>query len=109
MGTIIGDIINDGITGAAVGAVYEWVAVSSILGIEQIKRSGSPASEVGGEPVLAAEAFGESCKIEVYFGDAERLFSRAEPTDLCLIDPFPGMKYDRIVEACRVCGEVVVV
>jgi len=26
-----------------------------------------------------------------------------------LIDPFPGMKYDRIAEACGVCGEIVIV
>ena len=102
-------ILNDGWLPAVEDAILNLEANRSILGIDRIERHKLPGDEVGAESVLAAEAFGEGCKIEVYFGDAERLFSRAEATDLCLIDPFPGMKYDRIVEACRVCGEIVVV
>lgn len=102
-------VLNDAWLPAVEDAILNLEANRSILGIERIDRPETPVSEVGAESVLAAEAFGEGCKIQVYFGDAERLFSRAEPTDLCLIDPFPGMKFDRIAKACRVCGEVVIV
>jgi len=102
-------VLNDAWLPAVEDLILNLEANRSILGIERIERPESPAGEVGGVPILVVEAEGDGCKIEVYFGDAERLFSRAEPTDLCLIDPFPGMKFDRIVEACRVCGEVVIV
>ncbi len=102
-------VLNDAWLPAVEDAILNLEANRSILGIERIERPETPACEVGAESVLAAEAFGEGCKIEVYFGDAEKLFSRAEPMDLCLIDPFPGMKFDRIAEACGVCGEIVVV
>ena len=102
-------VLDDAWLPAVEDAILNLEANRSILGIERIERYNLPAGELGAESVLAAEAEGDGCRIEVYFGDAERLFSRAEPTDLCLIDPFPGMKYDRIVEACGACGEVVVV
>lgn len=102
-------VLNDAWLPAVEDAILNLEANRSILGIEKIERYKLPGGEVGAESVLAAVAEGEGCKIEVYFGDAERLFSRADPTDLCLIDPFPGMKFDRIAEACRICGEVVVV
>ncbi|HII06567.1 MAG TPA: methyltransferase [Methanotrichaceae archaeon] len=102
-------VLNDAWLPAVEDTILNLKANRSILGIEKIERPETPAGEVGAESVLAAEAVGENCKIEVYFGDAERLFSQAEPTDLCLVDPFPGMKFDRIVDACRVCGEVVIV
>lgn len=102
-------VMNDAWLPAVEDLILNLEANRSILGIERIERPETPAGEIGGEPVLAAVAEGETCKIEVYFGDAEKLFSRAEPTDLCLIDPFPGMNFDRIAEACRVCGEIVVV
>ena len=102
-------VLNDAWLPAVEDAILNLEANRSILGIEKIERYKLPAGEVGAESVLLAEAWGGGCRIEVYFGDAERLFSRAEPTDLCLIDPFPGMKYDRIVKACGACGEIVVV
>ncbi len=102
-------VLNDAWLPAVEDAILNLEANRSILGIKNIERPETPAGEVGGEPVLAAEAEGDDCKIEVYFGDAEKLFSRAEPTELCLVDPFPGMDFDRIAEACRVCGEIVIV
>ncbi len=102
-------VLNDAWLPALEDAILSLEANRSILGIERIERPETLEGEIGGEPNLAAEAEGENIKIEVYFGDAERLFSRAEPTDLCLIDPFPGMNFERIAEACRVCGEVVIV
>jgi SAM-dependent methyltransferase len=102
-------VLNDAWLPAVEDAILNLEANRSLLGIERIERHKTPEGEIGAESVLLAEAWGGGCRIEVYFGDAERLFSRAEPTDLCLIDPFPEMKYDRIVEACGVCHEVVVV
>ena len=102
-------VTNDAWLPAVEDAILNLEANRSILGIDRIERPETPACEVGAEPVLAAEGEGDGCKIEVYFGDAERLFSRAKPTDLCLIDPFPGMNFSRIAEACEACGEIVVV
>jgi hypothetical protein len=102
-------VLNDAWLPAVEDLILNLEANRSLLGIERIERPEIPEGEIGAEPVLAAEAEGENCKIEVYFGDAERLFSRAEPTELCLVDPFPGMNFDRIAEACRVCGEIVIV
>jgi hypothetical protein len=102
-------VLNDAWLPAVEDAILNLEANRSILGIERIERPETPAGEVGVESVLAAEAEGENIKIEVYFGDAERLFSRAEPMDLCLIDPFPGMNFDRIAEVCKACGEIVIV
>jgi hypothetical protein len=102
-------VLNDAWLPAVEDAILNLEANRSLLGIEGIERPETPEGEIGGEPVLAAEAEGETCKIEVYFGDAERLFSRAKPTDLCLIDPFPGMKFEQIAEACGECGEIVIV
>jgi SAM-dependent methyltransferase len=102
-------VLNDAWLPAVEDAILNLEANRSLLGIEKIERHKTPEGEIGAESVLLAEAWGGGCRIEVYFGDAERLFSRAEATDLCLIDPFPEMKYDRIVEACGVCHEVVVV
>jgi len=102
-------VLNDAWLPAVEDAILNLEANRSILGIEKIERHKIPEREIGGEPVLAAEAEGENIKIEVYFGDATKLFSRAEPTALCLVDPFPGMKFDRIAEACKVCGEIVIV
>lgn len=102
-------VTNDAWLPAVEDLILNLEANRSILGIDRIERYETPAGEIGGESVLAAEAWGENIKIEVYFGDAERLFSRARPVDLCLVDPFPGMNFDRIVEACRACGEIVIV
>jgi hypothetical protein len=102
-------VLNDAWLPALEDLILNLEANRSILGIEKIERPETPAGEIGAESVLAAETVGENIKIEVYFGDAEKLFSRAEPTDLCLVDPFPGMNFDRIAKACKVCGEIVIV
>ncbi len=63
---------------------------------------------VGSEPVLVARARG-ACEIEVYHGDLAKLFSRAEPTSLSLIDHFPGSDNRELERACRGCKETVIV
>ena len=66
-----------------------------LLGIEEIELIEPPQGMVGSDPVLLARARG-ACQIEVYHGDLCRLFSRARPAGLCLIDHFPGNGYQSI-------------
>jgi hypothetical protein len=63
---------------------------------------------VGGDPVLVGTARG-ACQIEVYHGDLKRLFSKAEPAGLCLIDHFPKADTRELKYACRSCEEIVIV
>ncbi|OYV09020.1 MAG: hypothetical protein CG437_1481 [Methanosaeta sp. NSP1] len=79
-----------------------------LLGIEEIELIESPQGMVGSDPVLLARARG-ACQIEVYHGDLCRLFSRARPAGLCLIDHFPGKDTRALQQACRCCKETVIV
>jgi hypothetical protein len=83
-------------------------ANKDLLGIEKIERPEISKMPVGSEPVLVGVANGK-CEIEVYHADLAKLFERAKPCDICLIDHFPGAKIDHLKEACRCCGEVIVV
>ncbi len=80
----------------------------SLLGIDEIEYPEVPTADVGGEPALVALASG-ACEIEVYHGNLSRLFSRAKPADLCLIDHFPGANTKELEAACRGCKEIVIV
>jgi hypothetical protein len=79
-----------------------------LLGMDEIEYLEAPNASVGKEPVLVARAFG-ACEIEVYHGDLARLFSRARPADICLIDHFPGARTKDIEAACSCCKRVVIV
>lgn len=79
-----------------------------LLGIEEIELIEPPQGMVGSDPVLLARARG-ACQIEVYHGDLSRLFSRARPAGLCLIDHFPGNDTRALQQACRCCNETVIV
>ena len=79
-----------------------------LLGIEEIELIEPPQGMVGSNPVLLARARG-ACQIEVYHGDLCRLFSRARPAGLCLIDHFPGKDTRALQQACRCCKETVIV
>ncbi|MDD1737342.1 MAG: methyltransferase [Methanothrix sp.] len=79
-----------------------------LLGIEEIELIEPPQGMVGSDPVLLARARG-ACQIEVYHGDLCRLFSRARPAGLCLIDHFPGKDTRALQQACRCCKETVIV
>lgn len=79
-----------------------------LLGIEEIELIEAPQGMVGSDPVLLARARG-ACQIEVYHGDLCRLFSRARPAGLCLIDHFPGKDTRALQQACRCCKETVIV
>jgi hypothetical protein len=63
---------------------------------------------VGRDPVLVARANGP-CQIEVYHGDLTKLFTRAKPAGLCLIDHFPGANTSELERACRCCKEIAIV
>ncbi|MDD1735839.1 MAG: methyltransferase, partial [Methanothrix sp.] len=79
-----------------------------LLGIEEIEYPEKLTSIAGKEPVIVARAHGP-CEIEVYHGDIKRLFSRALPAKLCLIDHFPKANTSEMEEACRCCNEIVIV
>ena len=79
-----------------------------LLGIEEIALIELPQGMVGSDPVLLARARG-ACQIEVYHGDLCRLFTRARPAGLCLIDHFPGKDTRALQQACRCCKETVIV
>ena len=79
-----------------------------MLGIEEIEHMETPTRMVGRKPVLVARTRG-ACRIDVYHGDLARLFSRARPAELCLIDHFPGSDTRALEQACRSCKETVIV
>ena len=39
LGAVIGDVIDDGVTRAAVGAVNKWIQIASILGIKKLVQT----------------------------------------------------------------------
>jgi hypothetical protein len=101
-------VLNDIWLPAVENVMLNLEANRSLLGLEEIERLERPRPSVGSEPVLVGRASG-SCQVEVYHGDLARLFSRARPADLCLIDPFPGESYKDLEKACRVCRKVIIV
>ena len=84
-------VLNDAWLPAVQNVLLNLEANRSLLGIEEIEYPEKPAGMVGNEPVLVGRASGR-CAIEVYHGDLTRLFERARPAGLCLIDHFPGQK-----------------
>ena len=79
-----------------------------LLGIDEIDYPEISSDALGDKPVLICRASG-ACEIEVYHGDLIRLFSRAKPADLCLIDHFPGAKITDLQAACKCCKETVII
>lgn len=101
-------VLNDAWLPAVENVMLNLQVNRGLLGIDEVERPERPSSAVGHEPVLVGRASG-ACRIEVYHGDLKRLFTRASPARLCLIDHFPGAKIRELEEACRCCGEVVIV
>lgn len=101
-------VLNDAWLAAAQNVLLNLEVNRGLLGIEEIEYPETPQSALGKEPVLIGRAHG-SCEIEVYHGDLQRLFSRAQPAELCLIDHFPGAKTAELERACRCCKEIVIV
>jgi hypothetical protein len=101
-------IFNDAWLAGVQNVLLNLDANRSLLGIDEIEYPEVPKNAVGKEPVLVGRAHG-SCEIEVYHGDLRRLFSRAKPADICLIDHFPGAKTVEMERACRCCNEIIIV
>jgi len=101
-------VLNDAWLPAVQNILLNLEANRKILGIEEIEHHEAPTAAVGREPALVARARG-ACEIEVYHGDLTRLFNRAKPAGLCLIDHFPGARTKEMEDACRCCGKVVIV
>ena len=101
-------VLNDIWLPAVENVMLNLEANKVSLGIENIEHLEHPTYAVGSEPVLVGRASG-ACEIEVYHGDLKRLFSKARPASLCLIDHFPGSDIHRMEEVCRCCLETVIV
>lgn len=101
-------VLNDAWLPAVRNILLNLEVNRKILGIDEIEHPESPRGDVGREPVLVARARG-ACEIEVYHGDLTRLFERARPASLCLIDHFPGARTKELEDACRSYGKIVVV
>ncbi|MFA6372332.1 MAG: methyltransferase [Methanothrix sp.] len=101
-------VLNDAWLASVQNVLLNLEANRSLLGIDEIEYPESPKNAVGKEPVLVGRANG-ACEIEVYHGDLVRLFSRARPADICLIDHFPGANTSVLERACRCCKEIVII
>jgi hypothetical protein len=101
-------VLNDAWLASVQNVQLNLEANRSLLGIDEIEYLQSPKNAVGKDPVLVGRAHG-ACEIEVYHGDLARLFSRARPADVCLIDHFPGANTAELERACRCCKEIVIV
>lgn len=101
-------VLNDAWLPAVQNVLLNLEANKRLLGIEEIEYPEKPTGMVGKEPVLVGRARGP-CAIEVYHGDLTRLFERARPAGLCLIDHFPGQETTILEKACCCCKEVIVV
>ncbi len=101
-------ILNDAWLPAVQNVLLNLEANRELLGIEDLEYPEHSREEVGTAPVLVGRARG-ACEIEVYHGDLARLFERAMPADLCLIDHFPGINTLELEKACRCCKNVVVI
>jgi len=101
-------VFNDAWRPAVQNLVLNLEVNRTILGIKEIVYHEKITRSVGTDPVLVLSAKGSS-EIEVYHGDLARLFSRAKPADVCLIDHFPGADTSELQKACSSCNEVVLI
>ena len=101
-------VLNDAWLASVQNVLLNLEVNRSLLGIDEIEYPETSRSAVGRAPVLVGRAHG-ACEIEVYHGDLLRLFSRARPADICLIDHFPGANTSEMERACQCCKEIVIV
>lgn len=101
-------VLNDIWLPAVENVMLNLEANKVLLGIEEIMRLEHPRDAVADEPVLVGRTSG-ACEIEVYHGDLRKLFSKARPASLCLIDHFPGSDTRPLEDVCRCCLETVIV
>lgn len=101
-------VLNDIWLPAVENVMLNLEANKDLLGIQNIECLGRPTVAVADEPVLVGRASG-ACEIEVYHGDLRKLFSKARPAGLCLIDHFPRSDTSRLEDVCSCCLETVIV
>jgi hypothetical protein len=101
-------VLNDAWLPAVQNVLLNLKVNQRLLGLTAMQYPEDPVGTVGKDPVLVCRAHGP-CEIEVYHGDLMRLFSRARPAGLCLIDHFPGSNTGEMEKACRCCKEIVIV
>jgi hypothetical protein len=101
-------VLNDAWRPAVQNVLLNLEVNRAILGIDEIVYPEEITCAVGTDPVLVALARG-NCQIEVYHGDLTKLFSRAKPAEVCLIDHFPGADTSKLQKACRCCNEIVLI
>ncbi|MDH7596501.1 MAG: methyltransferase [Methanothrix sp.] len=103
-------VMNDIWLPAIENVLINLEANRDILGIDSIEifNRGEKQVQVGSIPRLVGRARG-ACEIEVYHGDVRKLFSAVSPSDICILDHFPGAPLDDIRRACSPCGEIVVI
>ncbi len=101
-------VLNDAWLPAVQNVLLNLKVNQRLLGLRELDYPEKPVETVGKDPVLVCRAHG-SCEIEVYHGDLTRLFSRASPADLCLIDHFPGSDIRVLEKACHCCKDIVIV
>lgn len=101
-------VFNDAWAPAVQNVLLNLEANRSLLAIDEIEYPETSKNAVGDQPVLVGRAHG-SCEIEVYHGDLLRLFSRAKPAQLCLIDHFPGANTAELKRAAKSCKEIIIV
>jgi hypothetical protein len=103
-------ILNDAWLPAVKNILLNLEVNKKLLEVTEIEYIGSleELAPLGREAKLVCRASG-ACEIEVYHGDLAHLFSKIEPTELCLIDHFPGARTAEMEKACRCCKEIVIV
>lgn len=101
-------VMNDAWKPAVQNVLLNLEVNKGLLGIAEIEHQEPIRTEVGSDPVLVGRARGR-CSIEVYHGDLKRLFERAQPAEICLIDHFPGADTSELEKACRCCKEIAII
>jgi hypothetical protein len=101
-------VMNDAWKPAVQNVLLNLEVNKSLLGVTEIEYLQPIHTEVGKAPALVGSARG-GCAIEVYHGDLTRLFERAQPAEICLIDHFPGMDTSELEKACRCCREIAII
>jgi hypothetical protein len=103
-------VLNDAWQPAIENVLLNLNVNKGLLGIDEILYPEESNRAVGTDSVLVALASVRGAsQIEVYHGDLARLFSRAKPAEICLIDHFPGADTSKLEKACRSCNEVVLI
>ena len=101
-------VMNDIWLPAIENVLINLDANRDLLGIDSIELFDRGEKLVGSSPRLVGRAKG-ACEIDVFHGDIRELFSAVSPSDICILDHFPGAPLDEIKRAGSSCDEIVVI